>query len=138
LGPHTRRADLNKLTSLHYKLLRIATNDWRSKTSRKELDLLGRVKPSVWSKYATSNLVIKALRDKVPVRLVSHLEKTRFCERRAPDLIKFYDGSHLKTGFQAIGNRIGRIFDEIKTPFTLNESNDVIRTRMKKACNFNT
>jgi hypothetical protein len=136
LGPHTKRIDIKKLNSLHYKLLRIAINDWRNKTSKKELDLLGRAKPMLWARYATANIVIKILRDRAPMLLLDHLELTKYSERRTPEVIKFYDKSNTKIGFQAIGNLIGKIFNEINAPITLSESNAAIRTLLKKSLNF--
>ncbi len=56
------------------------------------LDKLGRANPSIWSKYATANLTIKVLRDRAPSRLFHHLLET-FTEKRAPEVIKFYDKS---------------------------------------------
>jgi hypothetical protein len=79
------KIDLGKLNSMHYKLLRIASRDWRNKIRRVELDKLGRAKPSLWGKYATASLAIKALRDNVPTRIVNHLNQTLYTERRYPE-----------------------------------------------------
>lgn len=136
LGPHTKKMDLRKLNSLHYKLLRVCVYDWKNKVSRSELDLLGRARPSLWAKYSTANFTIKVLRDRQPARLHDHIISTLFHERRFPDVYKFYDKSKKKIGRQALGNRLKDIFDEFQTPLTLRESNGTIRLKLKRAFNF--
>jgi hypothetical protein len=132
LGPHTRKSDLKKLNSMHYKLLRISTNDYKNRTPRSELDNLGRAKPEIWSDYSTCNLAIKVLRDGVPKRLNHHLKKTMYHERRSR-LVKFYDDSRIKVGKQAIGNRLKDAFNKISTPITLKESDGTIRKLLKNS-----
>jgi len=61
LGQHTPVSQLRRLNSLHYKLLRIAVQDWKRKSSRSDLDEIGRVRPSQWYKYATGSLIIKIM-----------------------------------------------------------------------------
>ncbi|NBR26721.1 MAG: hypothetical protein EBU08_23690, partial [Micrococcales bacterium] len=133
LGSHTRKMDLKKLDSLHYKMLRIVKKDYKRKIGRHELDTIGRARPTLWGKYSTANLVLKVLRDAVPRRLSIHLETTRYNEKRKPDVVKFYDASTNKQGFQAIANRLHEIFLEIAPQeFTLRESNDALRVKLKR------
>jgi len=94
------------------------------------------VRPSTWAKYATASIVIKILRDKEPARLEEHISQTLFYERRQPGILKFYDASRNKIGRQCIGNRLKETFDVISTPFNLNETNDTIRIRLKRALGF--
>jgi hypothetical protein len=98
LGSHTRMIDIRKLNGLHYKLLRIATKDWKNRTPRSVLDEVGRARPTTWSKYSTASTAIKILRDKVPVRLHRHLKDTLYYERRASNVIKFFDKSSKRVG----------------------------------------
>ncbi len=132
LGPHTRKADVKKLESVHYRLLRIATRDYKMRTKRQTLDEIGRATPTQWMHYATANLVIKIIRDENPIRLCQHLKKTLFYTRREEAVMKFYDASSNKKGFQAIGNRLTETFNQIEEPTYLNESNDQLRLRLKK------
>jgi hypothetical protein len=92
LGCHTKKIDLNKLNSLHYRLLRIAACDWKCKISRKELDNLGRANPAMWGKYSTASVVIKAIRDGEPFRLCDHLRENRYSEVRSKR-VRFFDSS---------------------------------------------
>ena len=136
LGWHTRKADIRKLNSLHYRLLRTVECDWRCRISKNKLDELGRVRPSIWAKYATASLVIKILRDKRPGRLYCHLLDTCYKEERSGRL-KFFDSSQYKPGRQALGNRLADLFSEITTQLTLLESDCTIRTTLKKSFGFN-
>jgi len=136
LGTHTLKMDLRKLNAMHYKLLRITTGDWKSRTPREVLDDLGRVRPSTWAKYSSANLAIKILRDREPVRLHTHLNAMLYYERRSRNVPKFFDGSRLRVGRQAIGNRLKSVFDELNTEITFKESNNSLRLLLKKALNF--
>jgi len=124
--------DIRKLNGMHYKLLRIATNDWKNKMSRSTLDDIGCARPTIWAKYATSNLTIKLLRDKKPVRIYNHLINTLYYERRSKGVIKFYDNSRKRVGKQAIGNRLKSIFDEVAEPITFKESDNSLRKLLKR------
>ena len=106
LGSHTRKMDLKKIDSLHFRLLRIVKRDYKRTMRREELDKIGRARPTTWSKYATSSTVVKVLRDQQPSRLFKHLSKTLYYTRREENRIKFFDASMNKGGYQAIGNRL--------------------------------
>jgi len=43
---HTPKSHLNKMTSMHYRLLRIAKQDWRRQLHRRTLDKMGRDIPN--------------------------------------------------------------------------------------------
>jgi hypothetical protein len=137
LGSHTRVMDIRKLNGLHYRLLRSTIENWqkRKNTSKSELDNLGRARPSTWSQYTVSSTAIKILRDDKPTRLSEHLLESIYCEERS-GRVKFFDNSKLKQGRQALGNRL-QVFEKIETPITFKESNDVIRTMLKKEFNMN-
>ena len=111
--------------------------DWKCKISRDKLDLLGRVRPTTWAKYAAASTTIKTLRDTEPKRLYYHLRNTSYRENRS-ERLKFYYASVLKQGRQAIGNRLSGIFSEITSKLTLNESNCTIKLTLKKSFGFNT
>jgi hypothetical protein len=128
--------DIRKLNGLHYRLLRIAVCDWKTKISRSDLDNLGRVRPTTWAKYATASTVIKILRDREPRRLFHHLQQTLYYERRQYNIIKFFDDSKYRLGRQCIGNRLKHIFDAITESFKLNETDDAIRVKLKRCLGF--
>ncbi len=46
--------------------------------------------PELWGKYASSNFIIKTLRDNVPLRLNEHLKKTLRYEKRQENKLKFF------------------------------------------------
>jgi hypothetical protein len=137
LGPHTKKVDLKKLNSLHYRLLRTVVGDWKQSISRYKLDELGRVGPDKWSKYITASTVIKILRDKEPKRLHDCITSNIYINDRSKKF-KFFDRAVYRVGKQAINNRIGEIFNEIKTMITLNESNDSLRILLKRTFGFPT
>jgi len=135
LGSHTKIADIRKLNSVHYKLLRIVENDWKKRKRRSDLDKIGRAKPSLWAKYATSNLVLKVMKNRTPSTLHSALVKTSYATRRNPDKLLFYDASRTRIGFQAIGNRLANVINHLDFTFNVNMSDDLIRISLKKSLN---
>ena len=116
LGAHTRK-DIRKLDSMHYRLLRIAKQDYKRKIGRAKLDEAGRARPTKWGKYATASTVIKILRDAEPRRLQVHIMKTLYYEQRNINRIKFYNASPNCSGFQAIGNRIRICLKKSRDPY---------------------
>jgi len=90
LGQHTRSSNIRKLNSVHYRVLRVVENDWKKKKKRSDLDSIGRARPSLWGKYATGNLVIKVLKNSLPLDLNNALHRTLFTERRRPQRAKFF------------------------------------------------
>ncbi len=89
---------VKKLDSMHYRMLRIIKQDYKRNIGRMDLDLKGRARPELWSKYSTANLTIKIRRDKEPRRLHAHLRETIFYERRKENVIHFYGSSKNKGG----------------------------------------
>ena len=128
--------DIRKINSMHYRLLRIVKWDWKQKKKRHELDSIGRARPTLWAKYAAANTVIKILRDGIQIRLQKHLAETCYHERRHATKIKFYDKSTNRHGMHAIGNRLGHVFSELNETFNLEETDHVLRTKLKSGLNF--
>ena len=76
----------------HYKDIRIAVQDYKSRINREKLDALSkRATPKQWSMYSTASLVIKTLWDKKPTNLYENLIETLYTERRHPHLGKFFN-----------------------------------------------
>jgi len=138
LGNHTRKMDLKKVESIHYRLLRIAKRDYKNNIKRCELDNIGHATPQTWIHYCTSSLVVKILRDSKPKRLHQHLKTTLYTTRRDENTMKFFDASTNKKGYQAIGNRLTDTFNLIGTPILLTESDDQLQLKLKKCFNMKT
>jgi len=135
LGSHTKVADIRKLNSVHYKLLRIVENDWKKRKRREDLDKIGRAKPSLWAKYSTANLVLKVMKSRQPQTLHGSLVETAYATRRNPDKIVFYDASRTKFRHQALWKRIAHIINDLNSTFHVNMSDDQIRICLKKSFN---
>ncbi len=63
-----------KLDVAHYKLLRLAIQDYKKDYPCEMLDLIGRAKNTEWAGYAVSSLVVS-----VVVRLEDHYDSGRKC-----------------------------------------------------------
>ena len=130
-------SQIRKLNSLHYRILRLATGDWRIKTKRSELDKLGRVKPMQFARYSTAGLVIKTIRNNKPRNLSDILQKTLYCERRKPGRLRFFDNSKTKLGFQSIDNRLTSVFAELDFDHYPHITDHSLRINLKKSLNLN-
>jgi len=98
---------MNKLRSLHFRLLRTACNDHFQQHSKEYLfKRCRRATPDEWVKYCTSSIVIKTKRDKNPNRLHSLLRSSYLEEPRRAGYGKFYDKSSTKCGKQSINCRL--------------------------------
>jgi len=135
LGSHLKKKELNRLTSLHYRLLRIATNDWKKRKKRETLGKIGRATPRQWYYFATASIVIKTLNNRAPTKLREFIEKNCFKERRKQKQFLFYDASSNKYGHHAIQNRLTAIF-KILDFGQENISSDSLRTNLKKCIGF--
>jgi len=123
----------NKLRSLHFRLLRSACHDYYQQYSRDYLSKrCKRATPDEWSRYCTSSIVIKTIRDKNPNRLHSLLRSSYFEEPRKVGYGKFFDKSSKKIGKQCINNRLEHI-RLVDWPWsTDNLSNDALRILLKR------
>jgi len=121
------------LNSLHYRAIRIAVCDYKTRINREKLDFISsRASPKQWSKYAVANSVIKILRDKLPINLHGTLVETLYEERRKPGFGRFYDNSRGKIGKQKLGNNI-QFMMAISEPWLDKDWNDdKIRRTLKK------
>jgi len=126
-----------KLTSLHFRLPRVACKDFTNLLSKDELmTRCQRATPIQWVKFLTASKVIKIIRDEQPKSLHDRLHQTKYEEPRKPGIGLFYDKSKRKPGKQALNNRLD-LFKDLKIPWTNTKlSNDEIRMEMKK-CFFN-
>ena len=105
-------------------------------TKREELDRLGRARPTLWSKYSTSSLVIKIMQDKAPENLYEQLKANSFMEKRKQGLLRFFDTSRTRTGLQAIQNELGDLFKQIDFVHSPWINNDQLRINLKENFGF--
>jgi hypothetical protein len=131
---HTKQTQKTKLTSVHFRLLRVAKRDFKMKFKRNDLtQSCQRATPEQWSKFITASCVIKIMRDQQPSYLFSKLKENYFEEKRKPFVGIFFDSSKNKKGQQSIQNRllfmrsITYAWCDPERPI----SNDVIRIELK-------
>ncbi len=93
--------------------------------------LAKRGSPKQWSKYATSSLVLKILRNKKPLILYDQLQETLYTERRYPGRGRFYDNSKGKVGKQKLGNNLLFLAAIQEDWYGLDLTDDRIRTLLK-------
>jgi len=121
------------INSAHYKGLRIATRDFKTKKSRPLLDKeCKRATPTQWGSYAVASLVIKTLKNNEPKFLKDSITSTLYTTRRKPLIGRFYNNAKGKTGKQALHNRL-EMMDRLDFDWIgQNLSDDRIRTYLKK------
>jgi len=120
-----------KLCSLHYRLLRIACQDYYFEYPRDYLAKhCQRANPDKWSFFCSANVLLKTFRDKHPCRLRSLLRSSYF-ESRKGGHGKFFDKSKTRVGKQSIQNSLDH-FRLINRPWNgANLSNNSIRILLK-------
>ncbi len=125
----------NKLTSIHFRMLRTACRDYRCKLSRETLtNRCMKATPDEWSKYTTASIAMQTIRDKKPTRLHDLLKQNYYSERHNVARGLFFDSSKTKIGRQSLQNRLKHVslikepWNEQGTPL----SNDNIRKILKK------
>jgi hypothetical protein len=133
LTSNTKKSLWALITRAHYKAVRIAACDYRSRINREKLDILcSRAPPKQWSKYSTATLVMKIVRDKRPITLFASLSETIYIERRNEFRAKFYDNSKGKIGRQRFGNSLQFMHAIGDDWFGKQLSNDAIRILLKR------
>jgi len=133
LTVNTKKSLWNLVNSPHYKAVRIAACDFRSRVNREKLDIICmRAPPKQWAKYAQASLVIKILRDKLPFNLYEVLTETIFVERRSEFKAKFYDNLKGKVGRQKLGNSLHFMAAIGEDWFGKDLSNDKIQIMLKR------
>jgi len=123
-----------KLTSTHFRMLRVAKKDFKMALKRTELtELCKRATPEQWAKFITATRVIKTVRSQEPPMLADRLMTVCFEEQRKPGLGLFYDSSRTRKGRQSIENRL-LFMRSITFPWNLCSklSDDRLRIEMKK------
>jgi len=119
-----------RLFSQHYRAIRAAVGDWRTKIPRAVLDIIGkRANPRQWAQYSVANYTIKAY-NKGTTPLGRKLKQLGYINDRCPKRAKFFDTSRLKIGRQDLLNRLN--FLDLSFDWIGNFSDDYLRTRLKK------
>jgi len=122
----------DRLSVLHYKLLRLAVGDWRREFPRAMLDTLGRAKPKEYANYSIASLMIKCQQEKKPERLYHMSIRNQFFTRRGNVAPKYFDSSRTRVGSQAIWNRISHITGNLPETWSKERSKDALRVYLKK------
>jgi len=125
-----------KLRSMHYRILRAGTRDFKQRTSKKVLDVqCKRATPKMWSHYSTNTIAIKILRDRSPLYLFNLIMETYYAERRKPDHAKFFDNSRGKIGKHRLCNRLNNL-DNLPGWFDKDLNDHAIRKLLKDYLDF--
>ncbi len=124
-----------QLDSLHYRPLRLVKNDFKQKNRKIWIRQNGQSPTNNLVMLHYLKFIIKIIRDKTPCRIFEYILQTMYYERRRVGVLRFYDTSHNRGGFQMIGNHLKSLFEHNK-PFSLNESNDAIRVKLKRIWGF--
>jgi len=84
----------------HYRAIRAAVGDWKTKIPRAILDVIGkRANPHQWAQYTIARFVIKAYKSKDTL-IGSRLVQLGYINDRCLHRAKFFDAPHLKGGVQ--------------------------------------
>jgi hypothetical protein len=135
---HTLSYHLQKrIDSFHYRVMRVAVNDFKGRRKRKDIDQqCKRATPRMWSSYITASLAMKILRDDKPKLLADSIRTSMTVERRRPRNGRFFDTSRRRAGRQRFCNRLKHLND-IDVPWLYpTPTNDSIRVLLKKHFNF--
>jgi hypothetical protein len=126
-----------RMDSFHYRVMRVAINDFKRNKKRKVIDsLCKRATPKMWSNYISASTALKIVRDLLPSRLATSINETMVTERRRPRNGRFFDNSKLRVGRHSFANRLGHLND-ISGPWLYpTPSDDAIRTLLKRHFNF--
>jgi hypothetical protein len=126
-----------KIESLHYRIMRVACNDFKRRRRRKEIDIqCKRATPKMWSYYVSASTAMKIIRDAEPKLLARTIETNMVTERRRPRNGRFFDSSRVMIGRHQFSNRLGHL-NSIPDPWLYpSPSNDSIRTMLKRHLNF--
>jgi len=132
---HIKQVHKTKLTSIHFRMLRVAKRDFKTRLKRPELtQSCQRATPEQWSKFITASTVIKIMRDKTPTFLFEKLQENYFEEKRKPFVGQFFDTSRILKGQQSLQNKL-LFMRSINYPWHDPEkplSNDVTRIELKR------
>jgi len=121
----------DKLSVLHYKLLRVVFRDWQMIYPRDLLDTLGRAWPNVMANYSIGSIIINAINHGLPSRLRTMISSNLYTVRR-PHQTRSYDAAKKRIGRQAIGNRTEDIVKLFDTNWTTLSDKHSIRKYLKK------
>jgi hypothetical protein len=126
-----------KINSFHYRVMRVACNDFKRRKKKEVIDsLCKRATPKMWSQFVSSSIAMKIIREGSPVYLSNAILEHMVIERRKPRNGRFFDGSRLKIGRHQIGNRLNHMNSILDPWLNPTPSNDSIRTLLKKHLNF--
>lgn len=126
-----------KVESFHYRVMRVACNDFKGRRKRKLIDAqCKRATPRMWSQYISTSMVMKILRDDVPSILANSILGNMVTERRRPRHGRFFDCSKKRIGKHSFANRLTHLNNLIEPWLYPSPSDASIRTMLKTFFNF--
>ncbi len=106
-----------KVTSFHYRVMRVACNDHKARKKRIVIDsICKRATPRMWSDYITASIAMKIIRDQAPLKLANTIRDSMTIERRKPSNPRFFDSSRIRHGRHSFANRL-KHFSDISLPW---------------------
>ena len=125
-----------KITSFHYRVMRVACRDFKAQKKRGLIDKeCKRATPKMWADYISASTAIKIIRDSEPALLANDIRSNWTMDRRRTNP-RFYDDSRCQSGRHLFSNRLKHL-NNIQYPWQFPPpSNDCIRIFLKKHLNF--
>ncbi len=125
-----------KITSFHYRVMRVACRDFKARKKRTVIDTqCKRDTPKMWADYISASTAIKCVRDSEP-RLLADEIKSGWTTERRRDNPRFFDDSIRQSGRHNFSNRL-KLLNDIQDPWYFPPpTNDAIRIFLKKHLNF--
>jgi len=135
MTPNLKSKNWKLLEAAHYRVMRIAVEDYPRKLSRTLIDnLCERATPRQWSSYITASSVIKIIERNSPAWLCKDLKSSMYVNERRIKRPTFHDRSRHKIGKQCLKNRLTSIFKCVDLDWHgLNLGNDTLRVGLKKS-----
>jgi len=90
------------------------------------------MRPTVFAKFQTASIVIKAITRGLPERMESFLLPQSYVERRKPKRLKFFNKANLRIGKQALPNRCDDCLNDLPFDWTDGLTGEAIPTNLKK------
>ena len=125
-----------KITSFHYRVMRVACRDFKARKKRILIDKqCKRATPKMWGDYISASTAIKITRDSEPRLLADDIRSNWTIEKRRANP-RFFDDSIRQPGRHIFSNRLKHLNDLQNPWHHPPPSNDIIRVLLKKHFNF--
>ncbi len=127
-----------RIDSFHYRVMRVACNDFKGRRKRKVIDALcKRATPRMWSSYISASTAIKIIRENSPLLIANRINGNMTTNRRRPRNGRLFDASSRSIGKHSFSNRLLHLNDLEEPWLYPSPSDDPLRRILKKHFNFN-